>query len=140
MQLRLKKNLDEIRVTCINSIFTNAIIASLFATNAPRFLLPLASRPIDTAHDSAQEPATAELHLPYNTIDEESDDVVDGQAVQRESNTFPVSLRDMRQGLPASRHFAETHATRVWQGTQVQVSVLRPQNQATWQFVPAHPY
>lgn len=109
-----------------------------FATNVPRFLLPLASRPIGTAHDSAQEPVSAELPLPDNAnVDQEPDHVVDDRP-ERRFYTFPISLRDMRQGLPASRHFAETHATRVRQGTQVQVPVLRSQDQATWQFVPAY--
>lgn len=44
----------------------------------------------------------------------------------------------MRQGLSASRHLAETHATRVRQGTTIQVPVLRPQNQATRQSVSAY--
>lgn len=129
-------------LTCITCIFTKRNYRiTLFATNASRFLLPLASRPVDTGHGPTQEPASAELHLPDNAgIDQESDDALDGQAVQRESYTFPVSLRDMRQGLPASRHLAEAHATRVRQGAQVQVSVLRPQDQATWQFVPAYPH
>lgn len=123
-------------------VFSRTQLSHLFvATNVPRFLLPLASRPVDSAHDSAQEPASAELHLPDNAnVAQEPEHVVDGRPVQRQSYTFLVSLRDMRQGLPASRHFAETHATRVRQGAQVQVPVLRPQDQATWQFVSAYPH
>jgi len=64
----------------IITYFINVATASFSVTNAPRFLLPLACRTVDTAHDYAQESATL---LFADDVDQGSN-ALDGQAERRE--------------------------------------------------------
>lgn len=101
-------------------------------TNVPRFLLAVTCRPTDTLHHYAEE-LSKELQLPDAAFDEELGDFLDGEA-----GRVSVSVRDVRQRVPASGHLGQAHQTRVRQGAAVQVSLLHPQNQAARQSLSTH--
>lgn len=76
-------------------------------------------RHIHPVYDYAEE-LSKELQLPDDTADQGP-----GQLLDDEEGRVSLSLRDLRQGLPTSRHTGQTHEARVRQGAAVQMSLLR---------------